>query len=50
MYPAELEIKDTRERINPACYLDLLLSIGQLYISINDKRYDFSFHKLSVHE
>ena len=45
--PAELEIKDTTERVTSASYLDLLLSIvrdGQLHTSIYDKRDDFNFH------
>ena len=47
MYPAELEIKDTRESTTSASYLHLLLSIGrdgQLHTSIYDKRDDFNFH------
>ena len=47
MYPAELEIKDTKERNTSASYLDLLLSIesdGQLRTSLYDKRDDFYFH------
>ena len=47
MYSAELEIKDTTERITSASYLYLLLSIGmdgQLHTSIYDKRDDFNFH------
>ena len=47
MYPAELEIKDTKKSTRSASYLDLLLSIergGQLHTSIYDKRDDFNFH------
>ena len=47
MYPAELEIKDTKESTTSASYIDLLLSIGrdgQLHTSIYDKRDDFNFH------
>ena len=47
MYSAELEIKDTTERMTSASYLDLLLSIGrdgQLHTSIYDKRDDFNFY------
>ena len=47
MYPAELEIKDTKESNNSASYLDLLLSIerdAQLRTSLYDKREYFNFH------
>ena len=47
MYPAELEIKDTKESNTSASYLGLLLSIesdGQLRTSLYDKRDDFNFH------
>ena len=51
MYPAEFEIKDTKESITSASYLDLLMSIGrdgQLHTSIYDKRDDFNFHITNI--
>ena len=47
MYVAELAIKDSKESITSASYLDSLLSIGRkgkLHTSIDDKRDDFNFH------
>ena len=47
MYPAELEIKDTKDSYTSASYTDLFLSIGwdgQLRTSLYDKRDDFNFH------
>ena len=47
MYPAELEIKDTKEINTSASYLDLLLSIesgNKLRTSLYDKCDDFNFH------
>ena len=46
VYPAEPEIKDTKESIPSASYLDLLPSTvrdGKLHTSIYDKREDFNF-------
>ena len=47
MYPAELEIKNTKESNTSTSYFDFLLSIGsdgQLCTSLYDKRDDFNFH------
>ena len=47
MYPAELEVKDTKESITSTSYLDLLLSIGKdgkLHTSIYDRRDDFNYN------
>ncbi|KAK3093644.1 hypothetical protein FSP39_018346 [Pinctada imbricata] len=47
IYPHELEIKETKESIRSASYLDILLSFdanSQLNTSLYDKRDDFSFH------
>ena len=46
IYPIELEIKDTTDRVNSASYLDYHLEIdneGRLKTKLYDKRDDFSF-------
>ena len=46
IYPKELEIKDTKDTVKSASYLDLHLEIdgkGKLSTELYDKRNDFSF-------
>ena len=46
IYHTELEVKDTKESINPASYLDLQLEFdiqGKLDLKFYDKRDDFNF-------
>ena len=51
MYPAELEIKDTKESTTSASYLDLLLSIVDSHFDLRQTRwFQFPHHKLSVPE
>ena len=46
IYPTELEVKDIRESINSASYLDLQFEFdfeGKLNLKLYDKRDDFNF-------